>query len=66
VAEHGHKGLVDDGVQSIRYVWVPAQGWRSDRQRWSSVMWRGRREGEAGAHKLFDKMLVHYMNTSNT
>lgn len=28
---------------------------------------RGRREGEAGAHKLFDKMLLHndYMNTNN-
>jgi hypothetical protein len=66
VAAHGHKGLGDDGVQSIRYAWVPAKGWHSDRQRRGSAMWRRRREGEAGAHKLFDKMLVHYMNTRNT
>lgn len=62
---HGHKDLGDGDVQSIRYAWVPTKGLHSDRQRRSSAMWRGR-EGEAEAHKLFDKMLVHYMNTSNT
>jgi hypothetical protein len=66
VAAHGHKGLGDGGMQLIRYAWVPAKGWRNDQQRRSSTMWRGRREGKVGAHKLFDKILVHYMNTSNT
>jgi hypothetical protein len=42
---HGHKGLGDGGVQSIRYTWMPTKGLRSDRQRRSSAMWRGREGG---------------------